>query len=57
MGSRSTVIGGTALWIAADKVIAKGKGIAAHLLEAAEADLVFTDGKSAVTGTDRRCAS
>ena len=29
MGSRSTVIGGTALWMAADKVIAKGKKIAA----------------------------
>ena len=30
MGSRSTVIGGTALWMAADKVIAKGKKIAAQ---------------------------
>src|SRR6185436_5972769 len=38
MGSRSTVIGGTALWMAADKVITKGKKIAARLLEAAEAD-------------------
>src|SRR5881409_1510462 len=36
MGSRSTVIGGTALWQAADKVITKGKKIAARLLEAAE---------------------
>jgi aerobic carbon-monoxide dehydrogenase large subunit len=53
MGSRSTVIGGTALWIAADKVIAKGKKIAARLLEAAEADVVFADGKFAVVGTDR----
>ncbi|MEK7372294.1 MAG: xanthine dehydrogenase family protein molybdopterin-binding subunit, partial [candidate division NC10 bacterium] len=34
MGSRSTVIGGTALWMAADKVIAKGRKIAARLLEA-----------------------
>src|SRR5438132_4190794 len=32
-GSRSTVIGGSALWMAADKVIAKGKRLAAHLLE------------------------
>ena len=31
-GSRSTVIGGSALWMAADKIIAKGKQIAAHLL-------------------------
>ena len=44
-GSRSTVIGGSALWLAADKVIAKGKRIAAHLLEAAEPDIEFTDGQ------------
>jgi carbon-monoxide dehydrogenase large subunit len=53
MGSRSTVVGGSALWLAADKVIAKGKRIAAHLLEAAEADIVFGDGQFRVTGTDR----
>src|SRR2546425_378551 len=53
MGSRSTVIGGTALWTAADKVIAKGKKIAARLLEAAEADITFADGKFSVVGTDR----
>src|SRR5437773_6587124 len=53
MGSRSTVIGGTALWMAADKVITKGKKIAARLLEAAEADVVFADGKFGVVGTDR----
>jgi carbon-monoxide dehydrogenase large subunit len=53
MGSRSTVVGGSALWRAADKVIAKGKPIAAHLLEAAEADLVFADGRFRVAGTDR----
>jgi carbon-monoxide dehydrogenase large subunit len=53
MGSRSTVIGGTALWLAADKVIAKGKKIAARLLEAAEEDIVLSDGRFAVAGTDR----
>src|SRR5207237_2975432 len=57
-GSRSTVIGGSALWMAADKVIAKGKRIAAHLLEAADADIAFAHGNSggnfAVAGTDRR---
>jgi carbon-monoxide dehydrogenase large subunit len=53
-GSRSTVIGGSALWMAADKVIAKGKRIAAHLLEAADADIEFSDGNFAVAGTDRR---
>ena len=56
MGSRSTVIGGSSLWTAADKVIAKGKKIAAHLLEAAEADVQFADGKFGVVGTDRKLA-
>jgi carbon-monoxide dehydrogenase large subunit len=51
-GSRSTVIGGSALWMAADKVIAKGKRIAAHLLEAADIDIEFADGNFSVAGTD-----
>ena len=38
--------------IAAEKVIARGKKIAAHLLEAAEADLAFEAGKFTVAGTD-----
>jgi carbon-monoxide dehydrogenase large subunit len=57
-GSRSTVIGGSALWLAADKVIAKGRRIAAHLLEAADIDIDFAvgadGGNFAVAGTDRR---
>ena len=53
MGSRSTVIGGTAVCVAADKVIAKGRKIAARLMEAAEGDIVFDDGRFAVAGTDR----
>ena len=56
MGSRSTVIGGTALWTAADKVIAKGRRIAAKMLEAAEADITFADGAFSVVGTDRTLA-
>ena len=52
-GSRSAVIGGTALWLAADKVIAKGRRIAAHLLEAAEADVGFANGRFTIAGTDR----
>jgi aerobic carbon-monoxide dehydrogenase large subunit len=46
------------LWMAADKIIAKGKRLAAHLLEAAEADIEFSVGDNggnfAVGGTDRR---
>src|SRR5258706_3316568 len=52
-GSRSAAIGGTALWLAADKVIAKGKRVAAHLLEAAEADVAFAAGRFSIAGTDR----
>src|SRR5215472_9671220 len=52
-GSRSMLVGGSALHLAAGKVIDKGKRLAAHLLEAAEADLEFADGKFTVVGTDR----
>jgi len=52
-GSRSLSVGGTAIVKALDKVIAKGKKIAAHLLEAAETDIEFKDGKFTVAGTDR----
>jgi aerobic carbon-monoxide dehydrogenase large subunit len=55
-GSRSIAVGGSALARAADKVVAKGKLIAAHLLEAAADDIDFRDGSFAVAGTDRRVA-
>jgi aerobic carbon-monoxide dehydrogenase large subunit len=53
MGSRSMAIAGTALVIAAEKIVAKGRKIAAHLLEAAEPDVEFAAGKFQVAGTDR----
>jgi len=52
-GSRSIAVGGTAMVKAADKVIAKGKKIAAHLMEADEGDIEFKDGKFQVAGTDK----
>ena len=52
-GSRSMVVGGSALTLAAEKIIDKGKRIAAHVLEAAEADIEFADGRFSVAGTDR----
>jgi carbon-monoxide dehydrogenase large subunit len=52
-GSRSLAVGGTAIVKAVDKIVAKGKKIAAHLLEAAESDIEFQDGKFTVAGTDR----
>jgi carbon-monoxide dehydrogenase large subunit len=53
-GSRSLPVGGAALAHAADKLVAKGRRIAAHLFEAAEADVEFADGIFTVAGTDRR---
>jgi carbon-monoxide dehydrogenase large subunit len=52
-GSRSLSVGGSAIVQATDKVIAKARKIAAHLLEAGEGDLDFQDGKFTVAGTDR----
>lgn len=52
-GSRSLAVGGSALVKATDKVILKGRKIAAHMLEASEDDIVFEDGAFRVAGTDR----
>ncbi len=52
-GSRSLAVGGTAIYNAVQKVIAKGKKIAAHLLEASEEDIEFANGNFTVAGTDR----
>jgi len=53
-GSRSLSVGGTAIVKAVDKVIAKGRKIAAHLLEAADTDIEFENGEFKVAGTDRK---
>jgi carbon-monoxide dehydrogenase large subunit len=52
-GSRSICVGGAALKRASEKIVERGRQIAAHLLEAAEADIGFDDGAFAVSGTDR----
>src|SRR3954469_13863985 len=56
-GSRSATLGGSAVLLATEKIIAKTKAIAAHLLEAAEADIEFDassdGGICKITGTDR----
>lgn len=52
-GSRSAACGGTAVKMAADKIIEKGRKIAAHMLEAAETDISFEGGSFTVTGTDK----
>ena len=53
-GSRSIAVGGTAIVKALDKIVAKGKKIAAHLMEAAEADIEFDRGVYQVKGTDKK---
>ena len=53
-GSRSLAVGGTAIVKAVDKIIAKGRKIAAHLLEAGDADVEFANGEFHVVGTDRK---
>ena len=53
IGSRSMTVGGSALRLAADEIIEKGKKIAGHLLEAGESDIEFENGTFTVTGTDR----
>jgi aerobic carbon-monoxide dehydrogenase large subunit len=54
VGSRSTMTVGTALVRAVEALVGKGKKLAADILEAAEADIVYKDGTFTVTGTDRR---
>jgi carbon-monoxide dehydrogenase large subunit len=55
-GSRSIAVGGTAIVKAMDKVVNKGRKIAAHLLEAAESDVEFKDGFFQIAGTDKKKA-
>jgi carbon-monoxide dehydrogenase large subunit len=55
-GSRSGAVGMSAISKALDKVEAKAKKIAAHLMEADEADVELKDGAFAVKGTDKSVA-
>src|SRR5215813_13849252 len=55
-GSRSGAVGISAIVKALDKVESKAKKVAAHMLEAAEGDIVFKDGKFTVAGTDKSAA-
>jgi carbon-monoxide dehydrogenase large subunit len=52
-GSRSAQLAGSAIVVAADRLIDKGRRIAAHLLEAAADDIVFERGGFTIAGTDR----
>ena len=50
---RSMRMAGTVILMAADKLIQKGKRLAAHVMEAAEADIEFSEGNFTISGTDR----
>ncbi|MBE1465945.1 xanthine dehydrogenase family protein molybdopterin-binding subunit [Kibdelosporangium phytohabitans] len=52
-GSRSLTVGGTALVLAAQRVLDKAKPVAAHMLECSVDDIEFAGGKFAVKGTDK----
>jgi aerobic carbon-monoxide dehydrogenase large subunit len=52
-GSRSAQLAGSAIVVAADRLIDKGRKIAAHMMEAAVPDIAFENGKFAIAGTDR----
>ncbi len=53
-GSRAIPVGGHAVIAANERMIEKGKRLAAHYLETAAADIEFADGSFTVAGTDRR---
>jgi carbon-monoxide dehydrogenase large subunit len=55
-GSRSGAVGMSAIVKALDKIEAKAKKVAAYMLEAAEGDIEFKDGKFTIGGTDKSAA-
>ncbi len=55
-GSRSLAVCGSAMVKATEKIINKAKKIAAHLMEASEADIELKDGQFTVAGTDKSVA-
>ena len=55
-GSRSIAVGGTAIAMATEKIIAKAKKIASHLMEASVKDIEFSAGNFSVAGTDKSMA-
>jgi carbon-monoxide dehydrogenase large subunit len=56
VASRSTMSVGGAVAAAIDAVIEKGRRVAAHVLEAAEADILYRGGVFEIAGTDRHIA-
>jgi len=57
MGSRTTAVGGPAIFYAAQRLKEKMKQIAAHMLEASAADVTLEDGKLSVAGAPQKAVS
>ena len=53
MGSRSAYIGGSAVLAGSEKLVARGKDLAADALEASAADIAYASGRFTIAGTDR----
>jgi carbon-monoxide dehydrogenase large subunit len=56
-GSRATVIGGTAILMSIEKILAKAKKLAAHLLKAKEKDILVKDGRFFARGKAKNALS
>ena len=52
-GSRSAQLAGSAIVVAADRLIERGRRIAGQIMEAASGDIVFENGRYTIAGTDR----
>ena len=53
-GSRSLAVGGTAITKACDKIVEKGKKVAAHMLESKPEEIDFKDGEFVVKNSNKK---
>jgi aerobic carbon-monoxide dehydrogenase large subunit len=53
-GSRSAMLAGSAVVVAAERIVERGRKIAAHMLEAATGDIIYDKGEFVISGTDRK---
>jgi aerobic carbon-monoxide dehydrogenase large subunit len=53
-GSRSAMLAGSAIVVASERIVERGRKIAAHMMEAAAGDIVYDKGEFVISGTDRK---
>ena len=53
-GSRSAMLAGSAIVVASERIVERGRKIAAHMMEASASDIVYEKGEFAIAGTDRK---